>query len=748
MNNDTLVLRGPFERKSASNPGPPTLPANGVVTSQKLLELHDQVVDAAEYWKSLDLGIDPLVCALYTRVAAKSNRITKLLTANSEDASDYIVGAKFDKTLGEDRPRHLITYCVKEQALSKTAELLERCSSFIESELDGSINSTQLKEITDNGFAYGNPGMPKTTFAKVVRDSFFIERFFVNKEASAVQDDSFVTLYKTGVETGVLLSKLGIDIPQERIIGTNVLLYPDQYEILREKAPFLIAMSLSNLADYGPGDDGEDPSDDPSPFPSIPHPSGEPIVGVIDTVFGENAYFAEWVEAVDYVDASVPMSKGIEHGTMVSSIIVDGPALNPWLEDGCGRFRVKHFGVSKGGKLSSFQLMRDINGIVRSNAYIKVWNLSLGTPTESPEFAVSPVAAMLDQLQHECDVIFIVAGTNAQAGAKQSRIGAPADSINSIVVNAVDRRGKPADYSRKGPVLDFFHKPDVAYYGGTKAEPLRAAAPCSIEDAAGTSFAAPWITRKIAYLVYRANRTKEEAKALLIDAAFGWGEEPLSLVKGYGVPPIRINDIIESPHDEIRFIISGTLDAYETYNHDIPIPCPDGKYPFKARATLCYFPECKRNQGVDYTSTEVDLHFGRLKKQKNGMGISSLDKNIQGDEGALLYEEDARGLYRKWDNVKHITDLPKSRFAPRKMLCEKPDWGVMLRKKERSNQSAKAGEGMAFSVVVTLKEMFGKNRLDEFVYRCSFEQWLVSRINTHVINELNAAAEVDIEFDE
>ena len=27
---------------------------------------------------------------------------------------------------------------------------------------------------------------------------------------------------------------------------------------------------------------------------------------------------------------------------------------------------------------------------------------------------------------------------------------------------------------------------------------------------------------------------------------------------------------------------------------------------------MTYFPQCDRNQGVDYTGTEMDIHFGRV----------------------------------------------------------------------------------------------------------------------------------------
>lgn len=65
------------------------------------------------------------------------------------------------------------------------------------------------------------------------------------------------------------------------------------------------------------------------------------------------------------------------------------------------------------------------------------------------------------------------------------------------------------------------------------------------------------------------------------------------------------------------------------------------------------FQKCDKRQGVDYTDTELDFHFGRMKTS----GIDSLDNNIQGDPFARTYEDTARKMYRKWDNVKHVSDI-------------------------------------------------------------------------------------------
>lgn len=80
-------------------------------------------------------------------------------------------------------------------------------------------------------------------------------------------------------------------------------------------------------------------------------------IGVIDTLFDTRIYFGEWVEYHDMVDDNLPKTPDdYRHGTAVDSIIIDGARLNPWLDDGCSRFRVRHFGVAIGSK-ESFMIL-------------------------------------------------------------------------------------------------------------------------------------------------------------------------------------------------------------------------------------------------------------------------------------------------------------------------------------------------------------------------------------------------------
>lgn len=114
---------------------------------------------------------------------------------------------------------------------------------------------------------------------------------------------------------------------------------------------------------------------------------------------------------------------------------------------------------------------------------------------------------------------------------------------------------------------------------------------------AGTSFAAPWISRKLAYLIHIMGLSREVAKALLIDAASGWNRrDDISHRIGYGVVPKHINEVLKTPNDEIRFIMTGASEEYETYTYNLPVPVVDHAHPFYARATLAYFPQCDRNR--------------------------------------------------------------------------------------------------------------------------------------------------------
>ncbi|HYH74633.1 MAG TPA: hypothetical protein VD735_01595, partial [Candidatus Saccharimonadales bacterium] len=263
--------------------------------------------------------------------------------------------------------------------------------------------------------------------------------------------------------------------------------------------------------------------------------------------------------------------------------------------------------------------------------------------------------------------------------------------------------------------------------------------------------AAPWITRKVAFMIEVLGLSREVTKALLIDAAAGWDDTGNNAQKaslfGYGVVPTHINDILKSKDNEIKFIIDTESRAYDTYNYGLPVPVDGGKHPFIAKATLCYFPTCSINQGVDYTSTELDVYIGRIKKLGKNVGLKSIDKNVQSLEDGVarwVDEKTARSVFRKWDNTKHIREVMNDKFVPRKAYDDDGLWGISVKKKSRIN--AKDDESLRFGLVVTLREMDGVNRINDFIQRCSLRGWLVDRIDVENSLEVYAKSQEVLEL--
>lgn len=741
--NNILQLKGQFEHnKGNSGGGKRNIPVGKVVDSAHILNLINDLRSLQTYWNERTLIKGALISVHYTSVIAKSNRIRGLLCRGSSNPNDSIRGVKFTGEM--PCIKHVFTYYVGLDTIKESLTRLIAVKEILECDYHGKISHEDIEKLNnDKGIFQHSARLAKTNFVNVVVDVFYIQKFSVDFAEAGDDEEAIVTLYRTDVKTEDVFRAIGIDYLNAKQIDENtVLLRPDEIALLRENAPYLIAMKVRDLREVPV----EESVVGDSCIVQIPVPKQEPVIGVIDTPFCEDVYFKDWVSYESMLEDDIELdARDYVHGTEVTSIIVDGPTINPNLDDGCGRFRVKHFGVAKSGRFSSYTILKSIRKAVSQNRDIKVWNLSLGSVLPIKKNFISPEAAELDKIQNEFDIVFVVAGTNGAPSQNPIQIGAPADSLNSLVVNSVTHEKKPASYHRVGPVLSFFHKPDVSYYGGDIGQPMRVCTPTGEGFVMGTSFSAPWITRKMAYLMCTLGFSREVAKALLIDAAAGWErKDSASCSIGYGVVPQRIENIVQTSDDEIRFVMTGTTDAYEIYTYRIPVPIYKDKQPFYARATLCYFPKCMRDQGVDYTSTEMDIHFGRVREKEGKASISCINYNSQGDEGGKhLYETEARKLYRKWDNVKLISEELKARAVPRKVY-DAGMWGLSIKTKERLKE--KNGHGLSFGVVVTLKEMHGVNRIDDFIKLCMMRGWIVNRIDVENRIDIYNKAEEEIEF--
>lgn len=746
--NTILELKRTFQdRKNPNKPGPRNIPTNAEpVTSQHIRRLKTQLEEIQIFWQSNPYLAKALVDVTYITVIPKSSRISGFF-AGGGSINKTVVGARFAG--GGNNKKHVITHYIDIGRLEQTIERLGNCIRLIDAIFSGEMSHDTIDSLDDD-VDYNTYDLSRSAFRNIIVDAHYVENFGIPNNSDNTDEQSIITIYKTESDPISLMGLLGITIYRSRLIGeTSMLLMPDEINKLKAKAPYLIAMSVENISDLSPDEFSTGTSEEIT-F-SIPTPRDEPTIGVIDTMFDNSVYFAEWVDFQNKLDDDIPLdSSDYDHGTSVSSIIVDGPAFNPSLEDGCGRFKVRHFGVASGGRFNSFSIMKMVEQIIIENSDIKVWNLSLGSEKGvNPNF-ISPEAAVLDELQYKYNVIFVVAGTNKNSSEKDidKVIGAPADSINSLVVNSVDYSGKPASYTRYGTVLSFFNKPDVSSFGGDRPKYIRVCTPTGEGLRAGTSFATPWVTRKVAYLIEVLGMSREVAKALIVDAAAGWdgkaNDLALAPLVGHGQVPVHINDILKSQDDEIRFIISGVSEKWETYTYSLPVPAYDNEHPFVARATLCYFPRCSANQGVDYTNTEFDFYFGRV-KDGGIKSIKAINGNVQqAGDGVKHYvdEGSARKFYRKWDNTKHIQERSTGRS---RLAYEDGLWGIKINTTERLN--SRDGKGINFGIVATLKEVKGKNRIDDFIRLCEMRGWIVNRIDVETKVDIYATAQENITFE-
>lgn len=748
--NPILQVKLRFSNEANTNrPGARNLRRKAETTVEKIDKLCDELNAILRFYKSSPQFIkDILIDVNYNDIIAKSNRIKALLKPEGKEVNDAVVGARFsDAPVGEEN--HIITYYLEESTIKKTIENLEIAKRFLNDKLSGKATFDNFNE-PKNKLNYNGYPISKSKMRDIIVDCSVIESFSRPQIVEAPDKESFlVTFYKTELSMESLLEKLKIDDIRYKysFYGDDTMSADKElYDILESNVPYLISMVSSDLSKITLGDLEKDRKKEDI---DIPEPSNEPIIGVIDTLFDESVYFSEWVENNDYLtdfERLMCSDKEREHGTQVTSIIVDGPRMNPWLDDGCGRFRVRHFGVCA-DRIQTPKLVKKIKEIVNNNPDIHVWNLSLGTDDEVSKNFISYDGAFLDELQAKKNIVFVVSGTNDNRDDKAGllRIGSPADSLNSIVVNSVKRDGTPASYSRKGNVLSFFNKPDVSYYGGDYDDRIKTYSCFGEDEVYGTSFAAPWISRKLCFLIDVMGLPREVAKALIIDSAAGWeyktGAYRNKEIMGYGIVPIDISQVLSTENNEIKFVLYGTSESYKTTNYAIPVPKDeDNKYPYIARATMCYFPECSRSQGVDYTNRELSLKFGRVKLDGK---IADINENIQDEDGAHADERQSRKEFRKWENTKFISKILKDNRSV--MSYGDRLWGITVTSKERL--SSKMYRELNFGTVITLREINGINRIQDFITACNLRGWIVNELDVQNQVEIYNANQEEIVFD-
>lgn len=141
----------------------------------------------------------------------------------------------------------------------------------------------------------------------------------------------------------------------------------------------------------------------------------------------------------------------------------------------------------------------------------------------------------------------------------------------------------------------------------------------------------------------------------------------------------------------------------------------------------------------------MNLKFGRL---SSTLKIKAINKDCQYLDGAPNYirESKARNDFQKWNNTKHIKENFTERSRAREILNqENPRWGISVTTAERHKE--KYGEGIHFGIVITLKEINGKNRIDDFIQQAELRGWIVNPIKIENQLDIYNKLEEDINLD-
>ena len=251
--NNILQLKGRFEqRPNTSKPGPAVLPKGKSVSSAHVRALQGQLEDILKHWSEHKEIAGALVSVHYKHVVAKSNRLRILLAESGKSPVDSIRGAKFvwetDED-GEEIQKHVFTHYISLKALEKAITLLKNTADVIDSGYEGEITYRDTERIAAVKEFPFHEIIAKSSLLRVVLDCHYVESFNIDRVDESITEESIITIYRTNIETKALLKKFGINIYDDRIIDeTTLRLNRDEIQILLNKASYLIAMNVTDLA--------------------------------------------------------------------------------------------------------------------------------------------------------------------------------------------------------------------------------------------------------------------------------------------------------------------------------------------------------------------------------------------------------------------------------------------------------------------------------------------------------------------
>lgn len=448
----------------------------------------------------------------------------------------------------------------------------------------------------------------------------------------------------------------------------------------------------------------------------VPSPRSEeyPTVGLLDTGMPENHSLSSWVsESTSFLR---PELSNHFHGCSVGALLIMAHHFNSSLDIDKGFLKIVSVEVLGNSEKDHGEvdvvyedefIRRLENYFEPSQITPKIWNMSLGFP-ETCEFKrFSDLALFLDKLQDRHDLIFVLPTGNYdeepwRGWPPQSEVieidhlcgddpvippdylDKPADCVRAVTVGAIAceekagslvHKDQPTSYSRKGPGPSFIPKPEVVHYSGNilvsedgKPDYIGQGIKSmdesgQIRDCIGTSYAAPLISRNLAFLEHYVEPKPSSLllKALLIHNArilesFG-NPEKLFYYVGFGYPAKAIEALFCPPY-EITLIFEDKIQPGKKLEYPFYWPGSlkiyEGGIVGEIRATLVSSPPLNEAFGAEYI--RADVRFSLLSKTIDSAGKEKWESIVPEDpcrwELRKRYESVLIKEAFKWSPVK------------------------------------------------------------------------------------------------
>ncbi len=492
----------------------------------------------------------------------------------------------------------------------------------------------------------------------------------------------------------------------------------------------------------------------------LPDPprNGSPIVGIVDGGVADIPALSSWrsggTDSIDLAD------REFEHGTFITGLIVGGRTLNPHIANnleprGCRFFDIpllprRELISNYYDQLNEFleQLEEEVMR-AKSDAGVRIFNLSLGTPEPRRACDYSVFAEALDGIAAEHDLLFVVSVGNLQGAearppwpadgdealrqlalrrATDEQITAPAEHLLGLSVGAINPPGVqghgtdlPTSYTRRGPGVSGVLKPDLAHYGGVSPRTGNETGLCSLGsdnsavNGCGTSFATPLVASTIATIdhllegsasretlialaVHRAQRCDALQHAALCHVAREF--------VGFGRPSPADECLSDNPHS-ITLVLSESLESQKELQFVFSWPkslvASTGKCIGQADLTLAFTPPIDTRFGAECIRTQLEASLQQIEidpatREENPKSrLKHLD-SVRPKHFQFATERELLNAGLKWAPVKCY------RLTMRRGRGTSSNWRLILRSSSRAGDSDSRA-GVPFTLIMTISDL-------------------------------------------